>query len=146
MTDNTMRILLAVDGSDHGVRANAEVLRLASMFSTKPEIHLLFVHAPVPGGLLQHHVSREALNDYYREEGDDATRSALETLRNAKIEPIVHLHVGPPAETIARYAEQHDCELIVMGRRGHGALASFAIGSVASGVLHHSKRPVLLVK
>ena len=96
--------------------------------------------------LLQQHVSREALNDYYREEGQDAVRSALETLRNAKIEPVLHLHVGPPAETIARYAEQHDCEMIVMGRRGHGALASFALGSIASGVLHHSKRPVLLVR
>lgn len=141
-----MRILLAVDGSDHGVRATAEVLRLTSQLTVAPEIHLLFVHAPVPGGLLQHHVSREALNDYYREEGQDAIRSALETLRNAKIEPVVHLHVGPPAETIARYAEQQDCELIVMGRRGHGALASFALGSIASGVLHHSNRPVLLVK
>jgi hypothetical protein len=77
MTSKPMRILLAVDGSDHGVRATAEVLRLASLFSTPPEIHLLFVHAPVPGGLLQHHVSREALNDYYREEGKDATRTAL---------------------------------------------------------------------
>lgn len=141
-----MRILLAVDGSDHGVRATAEVLRLAAHFSASPEIHLLFVHAPVPSGLLQQHVSRDALNDYYREEGNDATRAALETLRNAKVEPVLHLHVGPPAETIARYAEQQDCEMIVMGRRGHGALASFALGSVASGVLHHSKRPVLLVR
>jgi nucleotide-binding universal stress UspA family protein len=146
MTSKPMRILLAVDGSDHGVRATAEVLRLASLFAAPPEIHLLFVHAPVPGGLLQHHVSRDALNDYYREEGEDATRTALETLRNANIEPVLHLHVGPPAETVARYAEQHDCEMIVMGRRGHGALASFALGSVASGVLHHSKRPVLLVR
>ncbi|WP_018409859.1 universal stress protein [Methyloversatilis thermotolerans] len=141
-----MRILLAVDGSEHGLRATTEVLRLAAQMTSRPEVHLLFVHAPVPGGLLQHHVSREALNDYYREEGEDAVRSALETLRAAQFEPILHLHVGPPAETIARYAEQHDCEMIVLGRRGHGALASFAIGSVASGVLHHSNRPVLLVK
>lgn len=141
-----MRILLAVDGSEHGVRATAEVLRLAALQTVPPEIHLLFVHAPVPGGLLQNHVSREALNDYYREEGQDAIRTALETLKNANVEPVVHLHVGPPAETIARYAEQQDCELIAMGRRGHGALASFALGSVASGVLHHSNRPVLLVK
>ncbi|MBU0602243.1 MAG: universal stress protein [Gammaproteobacteria bacterium] len=141
-----MRILLAVDGSDHGLRATTEVLRLASLLKTPPEVHLLFVHAPVPGGLLQQHVSREALNDYYREEGEDATRSALETLRAAQFEPVLHLHVGPPAETVARYAEQHDCSMIVMGRRGHGALASFALGSVASGVLHHSNRPVLLVK
>lgn len=141
-----MRILLAVDGSEHGVRAATEVLRLSAHFTNVPEIHLLFVHAPVPSGLLQQHVSREALNDYYREEGEDATRIALDTLRNAKVEPILHLHVGPPAETIARYAEQHDCEMIVMGRRGHGALASFALGSIASGVLHHSKRPVLLVR
>ena len=50
-----------------------------------------------------------------------------------------------PAVGIADYADEHDCDLIVMGRRGLGALRGM-LGSVSYGVLHAANVPVLTVK
>ena len=50
-----------------------------------------------------------------------------------------------PAPSIARLATTHHCEMIVMGTRGMGAVASLILGSVATKVLHLSPLPVLLV-
>jgi nucleotide-binding universal stress UspA family protein len=39
----------------------------------------------------------------------------------------------------------HDAELIVVGRRGLGAIGSFVMGSVSSHVVKHATCPVLVV-
>ena len=36
--------------------------------------------------------------------------------------------------------------MIVLGCRGRNTVASAILGSVSQGVLHHAKRPVLVVK
>ena len=50
-----------------------------------------------------------------------------------------------PAEQIVTYANEHSCDLIVMGSRGLGALRGM-LGSVSSYVLRHAEMPVLIVK
>ena len=40
----------------------------------------------------------------------------------------------------------HDAELIVVGRRGRGAVKSLVLGSVSSYVLQHATCPVLVVQ
>ena len=50
-----------------------------------------------------------------------------------------------PADGIIDYAERHQCDLIVMGRRGLGKLRGM-LGSVSSGVLANTDIPVLTVK
>lgn len=54
--------------------------------------------------------------------------------------------IGPVAETIARIALEQNCDGIVMGTRGLGAVAGALLGSVASQVVHLSDVPVTLVK
>ena len=49
-------------------------------------------------------------------------------------------------ETLISYAEMHDVDLILMGSRGMGGFKKLLLGSVASGILQHSKCPVLIVK
>jgi nucleotide-binding universal stress UspA family protein len=53
---------------------------------------------------------------------------------------------GEPADEIVAYADAMDVDLIVVGCRGHRALASALLGSVSRGILAHSRRPVLVVR
>jgi nucleotide-binding universal stress UspA family protein len=53
---------------------------------------------------------------------------------------------GEPVAEIVRRADAIDADLIVIGSRGHGAIASALLGSVSRGLLGRSKRPVLVVR
>jgi nucleotide-binding universal stress UspA family protein len=53
---------------------------------------------------------------------------------------------GQPAHSILEYAHENNCDLIVMGSRGLGAIREFFLGSVSHNVVQNSKVPVLVVK
>lgn len=53
---------------------------------------------------------------------------------------------GDPAAEIVEYGDVLEADLIVVGSRGHGALASALLGSVSRGVLARTSRPVLVVR
>ncbi len=50
-----------------------------------------------------------------------------------------------PVQAIAEYCKSQSCDMIVMGRRGLGAIRGM-LGSVSSGVLRSTDLPVLTVK
>lgn len=55
--------------------------------------------------------------------------------------------IGHPVEDILNEAKRLKVDLIIIGSRGHSALVSSVLGSVAYGVIHHeSKIPVMVVK
>lgn len=54
--------------------------------------------------------------------------------------------VGEPAEEIARFAEENDVDLIVMGTHGRTGLAGILLGSVTVGVIRRTCIPVVVVK
>ncbi len=56
------------------------------------------------------------------------------------------LLAGNPVDEIVTYADSADVDLIVVGSRGHGAVKSTLLGSVSEGVLHESRRPVLVFR
>jgi nucleotide-binding universal stress UspA family protein len=47
--------------------------------------------------------------------------------------------------TILDVAGGVDADLIVVGTRGANAVQEQLLGSVSNGVVHHSRRPVLIV-
>ena len=91
-------------------------------------------------------MSREALDRYYREEGEAALAEARKILDDAGISYSAHVFVGKPAHTIVEQAERLGCEAIFMGTRGLSSVSSVSVGSCAIKVLHLARGPVMLVQ
>ena len=141
------RILIAVDGSSHSAKVAKAVIRHVSAYQQPPELHLAYVHLPVPtlGGLIKP-IGHEALQRYYREEGEDALRGAKKLLDRANLACTMHILVGPIAETLAGEAKKLKCDMIVMGTHGMGAVSGMLLGSVATRTVHLAHCPVILVR
>ena len=141
-----MRVLIAVDGSEKSSKAVEYAIRIARECKTPMELHLLNVQLPITFGDIKKYVSQEALDSYYRDEGNKALRRARDLLDEAGLDHTDHIAVNQIAEAIHAYAEAKRCGQIIMGTRGLGALTSLLLGSVASKVLHLTNIPVTLVK
>lgn len=56
------------------------------------------------------------------------------------------IKTGAPPEVIVETAREHNCDLIVMGTHGQGAISAILIGSAARWVVKHSPIPVLTIR
>ena len=141
------RILVAVDGSSHSAKVAKAVIQLVSAYKEPPELHLAYVHLPIPtfGGLIKP-IGHEALRRYYREEGEDALRGAKKLFERAKLACVTHIMVGPIAESLTSEAKKLKCDLIIMGTHGMGAVSGILLGSVAAKTVHLARCPVLLIR
>lgn len=142
-----MRILLAVDGSRHALRAADCLIEHADWYREKPVVELVTVHLPVPKlprmGLV---VGRNQIQRYYDEEGAAALAAAKKKLAAAGIEFRASILVGRIAESIVRHAARTRCDQICIGTHGRTAAGNMLLGSVATRVLHIATTPVLLVR
>lgn len=139
------RILVATDGSP----PSAEAVEFGVELAAEHTAELIFVHV-VPtldvvsvsgfgaiGGAVPHEPT-----DYDRSLLDEAAAVAAER----DVVSTTVLLRGDVVDEIVAYADSHDVDLIVVGSRGRGALASTLLGSVSRGVLRESRRPVLIVR
>lgn len=140
-----MKILLAVDGSDHANRAARHVVRMVQG-CTAYEILLLNVQAPIDAPEVLGHMPAREIEAMQESRGGDALASARALLDSAAIEYVPEVALGPVAETIARHAELGNCDAIVMGSHGAGMLTSVLMGSVTSAVIHLARCPITIVK
>ena len=135
------RILLATDGSSHA----EEALKYARDLARRDHAQVIVVHAfaPVPSYLGEPWGDRAMARHVAG--GQQVANEAAQKLQEAGLEVIVEVLEGPPAEAILRVADVRECDLIVMGSRGHGTLASLLLGSVSHRVLAHARAPVMIV-
>ena len=68
----------------------------------------------------------------------------LHQLSGVQVEEIIsdEFEVG---ESIIHYAQEHEMDLIVLGKHGLGFLESVLVGSVATSVVRNSPLPVLVI-
>lgn len=141
-----LKILHPVDGSANAARATRKLVETVSWLSEAPRIELLAVHLPVPRMPNMHFVVSESdISRYYQEELAAMTGPSREILDRHDIAYEMHTRIGQVAPEIVRHAQEHGCDMIVMGTRGMSALANMVLGSVATRVLHLASVPVLLV-
>lgn len=139
------RILVATDGSPSSTEAVAFGVELAG----EHQAELIFVHVVpaldvVPasgfgaiGGAFPHEVS-----EHDRALLDEAAAVAAEH----DVVSTTAILRGDTVDEIVAYADSCDVDLLIVGSRGHGTIASTLLGSVSRGVLGESKRPVLIVR
>lgn len=89
------------------------------------------------GKKTDHLAIRKALADFY---GKTETGEPTGSFEDYEID----IRDGQVAKEILAAADDHDCQVVVVGTHGR-ALGETALGSVVMGVLHHAKIPVLVV-
>jgi nucleotide-binding universal stress UspA family protein len=136
------RILLATDGSPNAQGA----LKYAQGLALRDNAQVIVVHAfpSIPTYLGE--PWREQFVEKTVAQAEQVADYAAERLREAGIDVIVEVLEGPPADAILRVADVRHCDLIVMGNRGHGEVASLLLGSVSHRVVAHAHAPVLIVR
>jgi nucleotide-binding universal stress UspA family protein len=136
------KILLATDGSPDAEQA----LVYARDIALRDIAQVIIVHAfePVPSFL--GHPWRDEVTARHVHAGQEVADSAAQNLQEAGIDVIVEVLEGPAADAILKVADVRECDLIVMGSRGHGTLASLLLGSVSHRVLAHARVPVMIVR
>jgi nucleotide-binding universal stress UspA family protein len=157
--------LLCYDGSDHARRA---IERAGTVLGGGPA-KVLTVWESVGSAVLRHR-PRTALGRELREvsadvvdELDAGTAASAEATAREGAEiaaaagfeatPLARRAIGRAAareeatvwQAILEVADEEDARVVALGTRGHSRVRSLLMGSVSSGVLHHSERPVLVV-
>ena len=141
-----LKILLPVDGSPSAVNATRKLIETLGWYREPPAVEVCAVHLPLPKvPNMGAFVSKEMVQKYYDEESDAMLSPSRELLDAAGVQYTPQRLVGPIAETIVEHAQASGADLIFMGTRGMSALASMALGSVATKVLHLVRIPVVLV-
>ena len=136
------RILVPTDGSPE---VDAVLDHAASLAATHDaDLHALYVintagYAGLPGD-----GAVGGLSAMMNEQGETALDRAAERVGERLTERV--LVEGTPSEEIIDYAEEADCDLVVMGTHGRGGIDRLLLGSVAERVVRTSPVPVLTVR
>lgn len=140
MFDN---ILLAVDGSDHSMRAAQQAGELAR--AVKPQIvRIVVAFEPIPDYFGQPNLQQAI--DARLQEANAILQKAQAAL--GEIEGDVHTELieGSPAEAIIDVARTRNSAVIIMGSRGLSGIAEMMLGSTSHKVVSHAPCPVLIVR
>lgn len=140
-----MKILMALDGSEHSKKIVDYFIEHKQVFGESPELNCIHVALTLPPRAASA-VGKEVVAGYYAEETTKATSSALKKLTKHGMTPKLLSKVGHPGEEIAKAADKGNFDMLVMGSHGHGTFTNLIMGSVATKVLANCKVPVLLIR
>lgn len=136
------RILLAVDGSEHALRAAKVAGDLARCM--KSELRVVVVYNPIPPYLGEPNL-QNAINARLNE-AQAILQKAVVAVGDVPQEIHTELIEGDSAEAIIEVANTRKSDVIVMGSRGLGRLAGLLLGSTSQKVVSHAPCPVLIVR
>lgn len=135
------KILVPLDGSQISYEGLEKSIYLAKQ--CKASITCLCVTFLPPNLAFE---SVESLDSTARKNIDQILEKAKVIVEKNEMDFHSEIIFGNAAQKILSYANQWKFDLIVIGSRGAGSKDESFIGSVANGVLHHSKIPILIIK
>ncbi|TDQ37376.1 universal stress protein [Aureibacillus halotolerans] len=128
-------ILLAVDGSDHSVKAAEKAVELTGGNGLIEVVFVVDGSAPVD----------DDVNELKAGERKKIQRVEDVISQTALSYELVLLQ-GDPGPTLVDYANRRPYDCVVLGSRGLNTLKSMVLGSVSHKVASRVKWPVLIVK
>lgn len=141
------KILVPVDGSSHSLRALSHAAALARAWTA--EITILYVSVLAQQVPLYDQVKGAKIPpNPSTDPADFAKTILLEAVKQVPEGVFVETYneLGEPRTAITDFAAHNGYDIIVIGKRGLGAISGLLLGSVSTYVLHHSTCPVLVVK
>jgi nucleotide-binding universal stress UspA family protein len=137
------RILLAVDGSEHGYNAARMAADMARAMNSE-KLRIVVAYDRIPSYLgepnLQNAINARLL------EAQDILQQTVEAVGDVPAEVHTELIEGDAAEAIIDVATTRNSDVIVMGSRGLGRLSGLVLGSTSQKVVSHAPCPVLIVR
>ncbi|MBO3282896.1 universal stress protein [Paenibacillus sp. FSL M8-0228] len=136
-------ILVAIDGSEHAMKALETAKTLSKQLQGNPHLTVLHVN---PALSMNEPPIGVDVDERIEEEGRHILEPASDYLKNADIPCRMLAGHGNPASIICEIADQEKVDLIIMGTRGKGLVSEMILGSVSHHVIQHAPCPVLTVK
>jgi nucleotide-binding universal stress UspA family protein len=134
-----MKILVAYDGSEAAGHALTRAGEIALHGHDVTVISVVPLQASGPRS------AGPVISGDVEEHGRELTE-AVAKLKEAGVAAETIEAIGHPAESIVDEAQRGGFGLIVVGHRGHGAVARFLLGSTATRVVTHAHCDVLVVR
>jgi nucleotide-binding universal stress UspA family protein len=145
-------VLVAYDGS---AAARAAIAQSARLFPSRPTVVMTAcqsVAAATPAALIAvpagvAHAAETRLDAESARHAEELAQEGAALAREAGLDacPAAVTVSGPVWPAIIRMAEEKDAAVVGMGSRGRSTLTEAVLGSVSSGVVHHCRRPLMIV-
>ncbi|MEM3087410.1 MAG: universal stress protein [Halobacteria archaeon] len=135
-----MKILVAVDGSAHALRAAKMAARIAR--STGSPLTAVMVVEP-PRAPLEY---LQELRVEVRKMAEKTLRRVEEQARRDRVAVKTRVVEGHVPTQILKFAEKGKFDLLVVGSRGLSGIGRLFLGSVSGAVVQHAKTSVLVVR
>lgn len=144
-------VLVPTDGSDAANCAIDDAIDVAATYDAT--VHTLYVVDVNAVSLVLGpeqldrtlDVESDRFPDDLETKASKATEAVASRARERGLDAVEALEVGTPHDEIARYADEHDVDLIVLGSHGRTGVKRRLLGSVAENVLRATPVPVLVV-
>lgn len=138
----TLCFVVPIDGSEHSHKTLAKAIEMAKEQSAD----LVLVQVIEP---LIHNEMSDPFHELNLPSQDALAAEGFGTVEKTITESgVTFTRVviqGSPADKIVQVADKHNAQLIIIGRRGHGAIRKFLLGSVTDRVVQHANCDVLVV-
>ena len=150
------KILWATDFSPHAQDAGRKVLDCAAGAQAAVDVVTVVDPNDLPGDLLEVpdpfvtesevEAAEQRLDRRYEKRIRNHLHEATQFLRDAGVNPVLHVRVGTPSEQIVRLADQLGSDVIMLGAHGKHGLAGVLLGSTVDHVTERAHCPVLVVR
>ena len=137
------RIQVAIDGSEHGMRAARAAIELARL--SGGTVFAIYVADTSRTAHLPDDMLIYSIRELLLKEGAEAVEQVRTLAKRAGVGFEGTVAEGNPSSEIMSYAQKAGMGVIVLGTVGRTGLDKFLLGSVAEQLVRNSKIPVLTV-